>query len=173
MAIVWPVILFQFPLHVPVHDLTRARLNRPPAKSLPAAVRNWYRYSTTPPQWPVTRDLLEQGMGAAAQRIFPETPSRSATTSLEISRTSLVGISNGVRSSADDLIDDYGPLVWALANSCTDSTASAEEASVEIFACLFRNAANFDPNQGSEAEFVHWTAARCILRKAMRDRKRI
>lgn len=119
------------------------------------------------------RDLNEQGMGAAAFKIFSTELSPHVTVSSEIPHASLIGISNGSRASADDLVADYGTLVWGLANKFPPCTATAEEVTVEIFACLFQEAANFDPNRGTEAAFVRAASARCILRRAFAERNRI
>jgi hypothetical protein len=119
------------------------------------------------------RDLREQGVGEAVQGVSSQKRNNSETVLTHFASTSLEGLAEGRRSSADDLVADYGPLVWAIARNCTDCAASAEEAAVEIFTCLFRNASAFDPLEGSEEAFVRAAATRCILRRSLADRIRI
>jgi hypothetical protein len=105
-------------------------------------------------------------MGEAVQRVSSEKLNHLEIVLPEFPQISLEGIAGGRRSSADDLVSRFGPMVWAMAKNCSDCEASAEEITIEIFGCLFRNASKFDRLAGSEKDFVRSAAARCIFRRA-------
>jgi RNA polymerase sigma-70 factor (ECF subfamily) len=68
-------------------------------------------------------------------------------------------------------IDRHGPLVWSIARRLSPTAADAEDAVQEVFVDLWKSAARFDADAGSEAVFVAMVARRRLIDR-MRARKR-
>lgn len=67
-----------------------------------------------------------------------------------------------------DCIDEYGGVIWNLANRyLAGSSSDAEDAVQEIFVELWTSAHRFDPVKGSEPAFVT-----TIARRRLTDRRR-
>jgi len=67
-----------------------------------------------------------------------------------------------------ECIDRFGPLIWAIAGRMTCTRAHAEQAVQEIFTDVWRSAACFDPEQGSEEIFITTIARRRLLDRSRR-----
>lgn len=76
-------------------------------------------------------------------------------------------IAAGDVSAVRDVLERYGRLVWALSRRLSHDGNDAEDAVQEIFVELWKSAARFDPQQGSEATFVTTIARRRLI-----DRRR-
>ena len=76
-------------------------------------------------------------------------------------------IAAGEQGVADELLERYGGLVWALARRALLSSADVEDAVQDIFVELWRVADRFDPSVASEATFVAM-----ITRRRLIDRQR-
>lgn len=71
-----------------------------------------------------------------------------------------------------DCIERFGGLVWSLARRLSPTQSEAEDAVQEIFLDLWRSAARFDPNVGSETAFVATIARRRLIdRRRARERR--
>jgi RNA polymerase sigma-70 factor (ECF subfamily) len=68
-------------------------------------------------------------------------------------------------------MDQFGALVWTVARRFSDSAADAEDASQEIFLEVWKSAARYDPERGSEALFITTIARRRLIDR-LRARKR-
>ena len=79
-------------------------------------------------------------------------------------------IANGDESAVREVIDEYGDLIWRLANRYLD------RAKHEIDDAIWLSAKRFDPEKGSEAAFIATLAHRRLIdhqRKAMTYRKNL
>jgi RNA polymerase sigma-70 factor (ECF subfamily) len=70
-------------------------------------------------------------------------------------------------------IERYGPIIWALSLRWCGSHAEAEDAAQEIFIDLWKSAARFDPQAGSEATFVAVVARRRLIDRRRKAARRI
>ena len=80
-------------------------------------------------------------------------------------------IAAGDEAAVRGCMDQYGGLVWTLARRFSESAADAEDASQEIFLEIWKSAARFDPERGSESVFVTTLARRRLIDR-LRARKR-
>lgn len=76
-------------------------------------------------------------------------------------------IATGDAQAMREAIEAYGNLAWSLAKSFALSDAESEEAVHEVFVDLWRKAAKYNPDQGSEATFIA-----VLTRRALIDRWR-
>jgi RNA polymerase sigma-70 factor, ECF subfamily len=83
----------------------------------------------------------------------------------------LPSVAAGDKSAMESCLQRYEGLVWALARRMLGECTEAEDAVQEIFIELWRSAARFNPDQGSEATFVA-TIARRRLVDVLRRRSR-
>ena len=81
----------------------------------------------------------------------------------DLNKTILERIAEGDQSAVDDCIEQYGRLVWTLANRFCANGSDAEDASQEIFMELWQKAGKFDPSRGSEANFVSMLSRRRLV----------
>ncbi len=72
-------------------------------------------------------------------------------------------IAVGDVSAVDRFVERYGGLIWSLAKRMTRSLHDAEDAVQEIFIDLWKNAAAFRPDRGSEIAFVSVIARRRLV----------
>jgi|688.fasta_scaffold91323_3 RNA polymerase sigma-70 factor (ECF subfamily) len=72
-------------------------------------------------------------------------------------------IAAGDKSAVDRFIERYGGLIWTLTKKMTRSSHDAEDLVQEIFIELWKNAAHFRPERGSEISFISIIARRRLL----------
>jgi RNA polymerase sigma-70 factor (ECF subfamily) len=68
------------------------------------------------------------------------------------------------RTAVADCIDTYGNLIWAMARKLTDSSSEAENAVLEIFIDIWRDAELFESNDWDERDFIVKIALRRLLK---------
>jgi RNA polymerase sigma-70 factor (ECF subfamily) len=85
----------------------------------------------------------------------------------------LLAVARGDRESVGQCIDQYSPLIWAMARRMTLTAADAEDAVQEIFLDLWRHANRFDPNVGSEKVFVSVLARRRLIDRARQMQRQL
>lgn len=74
----------------------------------------------------------------------------------------------GDERAVSDCIDEYGGVIWSLANRyLAGKSSEAEDAVQEIFVELWTSAHRFDPAKGSEPAFIT-----TIARRRLTDRRR-
>lgn len=81
-------------------------------------------------------------------------------------------IAVGDQQAVQDCIDRYGGLVWSLARRLCPDRTEAEDAVQEVFVSLWKSAARFDPELGSEATFVATIARRRLIDRTRRASRR-
>lgn len=72
-------------------------------------------------------------------------------------------IAAGDTSAVDRFVDRYGGLIWTLTKKITRNSHDAEDLVQEIFIELWKNAAHFRPERGSEISFISIIARRRLL----------
>lgn len=72
-------------------------------------------------------------------------------------------IASGETSAVDRFVDRYGGLIWSIAKKMTRSSHDAEDLVQDIFIELWKNAASFHPDRGSEVSFVSVIARRRVI----------
>jgi RNA polymerase sigma-70 factor (ECF subfamily) len=82
-------------------------------------------------------------------------------------------ISCGDEAAMAEAMQQYGPLVWAIARRLTRNPADAEDAVQEIFTDVWRSAQRFDPAAGSEKVFVTTIARRRLIDRMRRLANRV
>ena len=86
-------------------------------------------------------------------------------------------IANGDESAVREVIDEYGDLIWRLANRYLDRAKhEIDDAIQDVFVEIWLSAKRFDPEKGSEAAFIATLAHRRLIdhqRKAMTYRKNL
>ena len=80
-------------------------------------------------------------------------------------------IAAGDSAAVKECMDAYGGLVWSLARRLSYAAADAEDATQEIFLEIWKSAARYDANVGSEAVFITTIARRRLIDR-IRARKR-
>jgi RNA polymerase sigma-70 factor (ECF subfamily) len=75
----------------------------------------------------------------------------------------LPAVARGEAAAVKACLDRYGALVWSLARRMCRSGADAEDAVQEIFVSVWKNAARFDPEKGSEVTFIATIARRRLI----------
>ena len=75
----------------------------------------------------------------------------------------LPAVARGDAAAVKACLDRYGALVWSLARRMCRSGTDAEDAVQEIFVSIWKNAARFDPEKGSEVTFVATIARRRLI----------
>lgn len=94
--------------------------------------------------------------------------SRSESNSVGPSESSeLERIARGDPGAVRDCLDRFGALVFSIARRMSRCPADAEDAAQEIFLDIWRSAARYDANQGSQQVFIA-----TIARRRMIDRLR-
>lgn len=91
-----------------------------------------------------------------------------STWSLESERegldaTILERIASGDDSAVQQCLDEYGGLVWSIANRLCRDTAESEDATQEIFLEIWQKAGRYDPTLASEATFIATIARRRLI----------
>ncbi|MFM7563481.1 MAG: sigma-70 family RNA polymerase sigma factor [Planctomycetota bacterium] len=72
-------------------------------------------------------------------------------------------IAAGDTSAVDRFVERYGGLIWTLTKKITRNSHDAEDLVQEIFIELWKNAAHFRPERGSEISFISIIARRRLL----------
>jgi RNA polymerase sigma-70 factor, ECF subfamily len=80
----------------------------------------------------------------------------------------LTRVAQGDQKAVAECIDQFGPLVWAIARRLSPNRDDAEDAVQEIFVDVWRSAARFDPAQGSEKVFITTIARRRLIDRLRR-----
>lgn len=80
-------------------------------------------------------------------------------------------IADGDADAVRECVDRYGGLIWSLALRMFRDRPTAEDAVQEVFIQIWRKAAQYDPDRGSEDTFVGIVARRRLLQE-LRKRKR-
>jgi RNA polymerase sigma factor (sigma-70 family) len=89
---------------------------------------------------------------------------------LEMTESILDRVARGDQKAVRECIDEFGGLVWAIARRMTRSRADAEDAVQEIFVDVWRSAARFDAQQGTEKVFITTIARRRLIDRIRRSR---
>ncbi|HVN99474.1 MAG TPA: sigma-70 family RNA polymerase sigma factor [Steroidobacteraceae bacterium] len=80
----------------------------------------------------------------------------------------LARIARGDSAAVAQCLDEFGPLVWSLAQRFSPTHADAEDAVQEIFMDVWKAGARFDPQRGSERAFVATIARRRLIDRSRR-----
>lgn len=73
-------------------------------------------------------------------------------------------IANGDESAVREVIDEYGGLIWRLANRYLNhAKAEVEDAIQDVFVEIWLSAKRFEPSKGSEAAFIATLAHRRLI----------
>jgi RNA polymerase sigma factor (sigma-70 family) len=89
---------------------------------------------------------------------------------LAMTESILDRVARGDQKAVRECIDEFGGLVWAIARRMTRSRADAEDAVQEIFVDVWRSAARFDAQQGTEKVFITTIARRRLIDRIRRSR---
>ncbi|MEM9374204.1 MAG: sigma-70 family RNA polymerase sigma factor [Planctomycetota bacterium] len=81
-------------------------------------------------------------------------------------------VASGDQTAVKACLDRYGALVWSLARRMCRSSADAEDAVQDIFISVWKNAARFDPERGSEVTFIATIARRRLIDRVRRIGRR-
>jgi RNA polymerase sigma-70 factor (ECF subfamily) len=77
-------------------------------------------------------------------------------------------VAHGDSRAARECIDRFGALVWSIARRLTSTPADTEEAVREIFVDVWRSAARYHPELGSEEVFIAMIARRRLIGRMRR-----
>ena len=80
-----------------------------------------------------------------------------------VAKAILERVAAGDSAAVNECLSTYGGLVWSLARRMCGNPTDAEDAVQEIFIDVWRNAARFSPDVGSEATFVAMIARRRLI----------
>jgi RNA polymerase sigma-70 factor (ECF subfamily) len=80
----------------------------------------------------------------------------------------LTRVAQGDQAAVAECIDQFGPLVWAIARRLSPNRDDAEDAVQEIFLDVWKSASRFDPAQGSEKVFISTIARRRLIDRLRR-----
>jgi RNA polymerase sigma-70 factor (ECF subfamily) len=72
-------------------------------------------------------------------------------------------VASGDNAAVQEVMDQFGGLVWSLARRSCFNPADAEDATQEIFLDLWKSADRYDPSKGSETLFVAMIARRRLI----------
>lgn len=82
----------------------------------------------------------------------------------------LARIAGGDNAAVREVVNTYGALVWSLARRLSPVQADAEDAVQEIFLDVWKCAARYDLEQGSEKVFIATIARRRLIDRLRRAR---
>jgi RNA polymerase sigma-70 factor (ECF subfamily) len=77
-------------------------------------------------------------------------------------------VAAGESAAVKEVMDRYGGLVWSLARRSCANQADAEDATQEIFLDIWKSAARFDADKGSETLFIAMIARRRLIDRIRR-----
>ena len=75
-------------------------------------------------------------------------------------------VANNDKSVIEDCIDTYGNTIWALAKKYTSSAEEAEEAVLQIFKDIWKNASEFNSAKGTEEKYILRIAVRHLIKQS-------
>ncbi|MFO0725246.1 MAG: sigma-70 family RNA polymerase sigma factor [Myxococcota bacterium] len=75
----------------------------------------------------------------------------------------LEAVARGDRDAMRACVEQYAPLVWAIASRFIRDRADAEDAAQEAFIALWKAASRFDPTRSSERTFIAMIARRRVI----------
>lgn len=78
-------------------------------------------------------------------------------------------VADGDSGAVKEVMDQFGGLVWSLARKSCYNPADAEDATQEIFLDIWKSAARYDPEKGSETLFVATIARRRLIDRIRRQ----
>lgn len=81
-------------------------------------------------------------------------------------------VAHGDSRAARECIDRFGGLVWSIARRLSCARADVDEVVQEIFADVWRSAARYHPEQGSEEVFITMIARRRLIDRMRRAAQR-
>jgi len=81
-------------------------------------------------------------------------------------------VADGDARAVRECIDQFGGLVWSIARRMSSNRVDIEQVVREIFADVWRNAARYDPEQGSEEIFITMIARRRLIDRMRRAARR-
>jgi RNA polymerase sigma factor (sigma-70 family) len=85
-----------------------------------------------------------------------------------VAESVLSRVARGDAGGVAACIDEFGSLVWALARRMTPNRDEAEDAVQEIFMDIWKSAARFDRQRGSEQVFITMIARRRLIDRLRR-----
>lgn len=77
-------------------------------------------------------------------------------------------IAQGEMAAVEQFVERYGGLIWSIARKSTRITHDAEDLVQEIFLHLWKNAASFRLDRGSEISFISVVARRRVVDRIRR-----
>lgn len=83
-------------------------------------------------------------------------------------QTVLQRIAAGDQCGAQKCFEQYGKLIWFLAEKYVGASGETEDAVQEIFIAVWQNAGRFDPAKGKEAAFITLIARRRLIDRLRR-----
>lgn len=81
-------------------------------------------------------------------------------------------VARGDAQATRECIDRFGSLVWSIASRLLSSPTEIEDAVREIFVDVWRSAARYHPEQGSEEVFITMIARRRLIDRMRRGASR-
>jgi len=111
----------------------------------------------------MTPDLIAIQMEHGCDR-GEETLRNSAVTFPRFSGPPLLPlIATGDTSAVERFVARYGGLIWSIAKKMTRNSHDAEDLVQEVFIDLWKSAASFQPDRGSEVSFIATIARRRVI----------
>lgn len=84
----------------------------------------------------------------------------------------LVRVARGDGSAVRECMATHGNLVWSMARRVLGRSADAEDAVQEIFIELWKSSGRYDPEAGSEVQFIATIARRRLIDRLRRRSRR-
>lgn len=90
--------------------------------------------------------------------------------SLSATRASLLErIAGGDAAAFQEVVREYGDLIWSLASRFARTRADTEDAVQDIFTCVWQSAGRYHPQSGPEVTFISVLARRRLIDRWRRD----
>lgn len=115
---------------------------------------------------PLAGCVAEQISDSVSIRIERQNKDRS------LEQNILSRLADGDPTAAQDCLQQYGGLVWALARRHTPTSADAEDAVQEVFIDVWKSAARYRDTIASEATFITMIARRRLIDRRRRAQRR-
>ncbi len=81
-------------------------------------------------------------------------------------------VAQGDETAVHETMDQFGALVWSLAQRMCPTRADAEDAVQDIFVAIWRSSHRYDPQIASETTFVAMIARRRLIDRLRRQSRR-